>query len=72
MANTATATLRIESDGTSAGTRVIGPDGQLVGMVQRIEIILGHNNLCDAIIHFKKIPFQFEGPVTLVEGVELP
>ena len=72
MTQSATATLRIESDGTSFGTRVIGPDGNLIGMVQRIEIVLGHNDLCDAIIHLKKIPFQFQGPVTLVEGVDLP
>jgi hypothetical protein len=72
MTQSVVSTLRIESDGTSAGTRVIGPDGSLIGLVQRIEIVVGNNDLCDAIIHFKKIPFQFKGPVTLVEGVDNP
>jgi hypothetical protein len=65
-------TLRIESDGTSEGTRVLGPDGTIIGMVQRIEIVVGHHDLCDAIIHFKKVPFIFEGPVALVDGVLNP
>jgi hypothetical protein len=65
-------TLRIESDGTSAGTRVLGPDGVLIGGVQRVEIVVGLHDVCDAIIHFKKVPFVFEGPVALVDGVELP
>lgn len=42
--------IKIESDGTTAGTRVIGPDGVVLGSVNWVQIFLSKDEIQNEII----------------------